>query len=162
MFQITPILADNLSPVIANVVPIVAQNLASKNSEIQDLASNILDVFIEYIGNELQLHTSTTLSNPTNHCSSSRRQPADPAVHQPSHACQHPHQATAGVQAGRPDRLHVPAQAEAGGAARTAVRVGAPGQCQGQQWQRADGGVRSPSAEFVRAYGRESGGEGGR
>jgi len=58
MFQITPILADNLSPVIANVVPIVAQNLASKNCEIQDLASNILDVFIEYIGNELQLHTS--------------------------------------------------------------------------------------------------------
>ncbi len=50
MFQIAPILGDNLVPVIANVVPLVAQNLASKNSEIQDMASNILDVFIEYLG----------------------------------------------------------------------------------------------------------------
>lgn len=55
MFQITPILADNLHPVIANVVPIIAQNLASKNSEIQDLASNILDIFIEFIGNYLYI-----------------------------------------------------------------------------------------------------------
>lgn len=50
MFQITPILRDNLSPVIANVVPIVAQNLASKNGEIAEIASNILDIFIEYLG----------------------------------------------------------------------------------------------------------------
>ena len=50
MFQIAPLLADNLNPVIANLVPIIAQNLASKNSEIQDLASSILDVFIEYLG----------------------------------------------------------------------------------------------------------------
>lgn len=50
MFQITPILGDNLSPVIANVVPIVAQNLASKNSEIANIASHILDIFIEYLG----------------------------------------------------------------------------------------------------------------
>jgi hypothetical protein len=50
MFQIAPILGDNLVPVIANVVPLIAQNLASKNSEIQDMASNILDVFIEYLG----------------------------------------------------------------------------------------------------------------
>ena len=54
MFQITPILGDNLSSVIANVVPLVAQNLASKNSEIQDVASNILDVFIEYLGKNLK------------------------------------------------------------------------------------------------------------
>ena len=53
MFQITPILGDNLASVIANVVPLVAQNLASKNSEIQDMASNILDVFIEYLGKPL-------------------------------------------------------------------------------------------------------------
>lgn len=59
MFQITPILADNLSPVIANVVPIVAQNLASKNREIQDLASNILDIFIEYIGKQEILYETS-------------------------------------------------------------------------------------------------------
>ena len=51
MHQITPILSDNLTSVIANVVPLIAQNLASKNSEIQDMASNILDVMIEYLGN---------------------------------------------------------------------------------------------------------------
>ena len=50
MFQIAPILGDNLNAVIANVVPLLAQNLASKNSEIQDMASNILDVFVEYLG----------------------------------------------------------------------------------------------------------------
>ena len=55
MFQIAPILADNLNPVIANLVPIIAQNLASKNSEIQDLASSILDVFIEYLGGCLMM-----------------------------------------------------------------------------------------------------------
>ena len=51
MLQITPILGDNLSPVIQNVIPLIAQNLASKNNEIQDLASNILDIFVEYLGN---------------------------------------------------------------------------------------------------------------
>ena len=50
MLQITPILGDNLSAVISNVVPLIAQNLASKNNEIQDLASNILDIFVEYLG----------------------------------------------------------------------------------------------------------------
>ena len=50
MLQITPILGDNLSAVISNVVPLIAQNLASKNNEIQDLASNILDTFVEYLG----------------------------------------------------------------------------------------------------------------
>jgi hypothetical protein len=50
MLQITPLLGDNLNPVVANVVPLIAQNLASKNSEIQDIASNTLDVMIEYLG----------------------------------------------------------------------------------------------------------------
>lgn len=50
MCQIAPILGDNLNSVIANVVPLVAQNLASKNSEIQDMAANILDVFVDYLG----------------------------------------------------------------------------------------------------------------
>jgi hypothetical protein len=50
MFQITPILGDNLGLIIGNTVPLIAQNLASKNGEIQDLASEILENFIEYIG----------------------------------------------------------------------------------------------------------------
>lgn len=53
MYQITPILGDDLNPVISNVVPIIAQNLASKNSEITDMASNILDVFVEYLGKKI-------------------------------------------------------------------------------------------------------------
>lgn len=64
MFQITPILGDNLASVIANVVPLIAQNLASKNSEIQDMASNILDVFIEYLG-KLRLDLDVNM-NPVN------------------------------------------------------------------------------------------------
>lgn len=50
MYQITPILGDDLNPIITNVVPIIAQHLASKNGEIQDMASNILDAMIEYLG----------------------------------------------------------------------------------------------------------------
>ncbi len=50
MYQIAPILGDTLNSVVANVVPLLAQNLASKNSEIQDMASSILDVFVEYLG----------------------------------------------------------------------------------------------------------------
>jgi hypothetical protein len=50
MCQIVPILGENLNSVISNVIPLVAQNLASKNSEIQDMAENILDVFVDYLG----------------------------------------------------------------------------------------------------------------
>lgn len=50
MYQITPILGDDLNPIIANTVPLIAQNLASKNNEIQDMASNVLDVMVEYLG----------------------------------------------------------------------------------------------------------------
>jgi hypothetical protein len=39
-----------MNAVISNVVPLVAQNLASKNSEIQDMALSVLDVFVEYLG----------------------------------------------------------------------------------------------------------------
>jgi len=39
-----------MNAVISNVVPFVAQNLASKNSEIQDMALSVLDVFVEYLG----------------------------------------------------------------------------------------------------------------
>lgn len=62
MFQITPILADNLNSVIANVVPLVAQNLASKNSEIQDMASSILDVFIEYVDGGVLIQPFTNVA----------------------------------------------------------------------------------------------------
>ena len=50
MYLITPLLCDDLNPVMVNVIPLIAQNLASKNSEIQDMASNILDVIVEYLG----------------------------------------------------------------------------------------------------------------
>lgn len=50
MCQITPILYDELNPVLPSTVPIIAQHLASKNSEIQDMASNVLDVMVEYLG----------------------------------------------------------------------------------------------------------------
>lgn len=50
MCQITPIMRDDLNPVLANTVPLIAQHLASKNSEIQDMASNVLDVMVEYLG----------------------------------------------------------------------------------------------------------------
>ena len=55
MLQITSILGDNVSAVISNVVPLIAQNLASKNNEMQDLASNILDIFVEYLGRSSSL-----------------------------------------------------------------------------------------------------------
>jgi hypothetical protein len=54
MYQITPILRDDLNPIIANTIPLIAHHLASKNSEIQDMASNILDVMIEYLGNKIE------------------------------------------------------------------------------------------------------------
>lgn len=50
MYQITPILGDDLSPILNSTVPLIAQHLASKNSEIQDMASNVLDVMVEYLG----------------------------------------------------------------------------------------------------------------
>ncbi|CAF0703596.1 unnamed protein product [Brachionus calyciflorus] len=49
MYLITPLLGDDLNPVMVNVIPLISQNLASKNSEIQDMASNILDVLVEYL-----------------------------------------------------------------------------------------------------------------
>lgn len=50
LYQIVPILGDGLNPVLPNTVPLIAHNLASKNSEIQDMASNVLDVMVEYLG----------------------------------------------------------------------------------------------------------------
>ncbi len=57
MHQLVPILGDALSTVINSALPIVAQNIASKNREISQLASDIIDTAIEYIGkNNLQLN----------------------------------------------------------------------------------------------------------
>lgn len=62
MCQIAPILGDNLNAVIANVVPLVAQNLASKNSEIQDMAANILDVFVDYLDGGVLVQPFTNIA----------------------------------------------------------------------------------------------------
>jgi len=50
MHQLVPILGDTLSSVINSALPIIAQNIASKNREISQLASDIIDAAIEYIG----------------------------------------------------------------------------------------------------------------
>jgi hypothetical protein len=50
MHQMVPILADSLSGVINSALPIIAQSIASKNREISQLASDIIDATIEYIG----------------------------------------------------------------------------------------------------------------
>lgn len=50
MHQLVPILGDALSPVINSALPLVAQNIASNNREIAQLASDIIDAAIEYIG----------------------------------------------------------------------------------------------------------------
>ena len=50
MHQLVPILADSLSTVINSTLPIIAQSIASKNREISQLASDVIDAAIEYIG----------------------------------------------------------------------------------------------------------------
>lgn len=50
MHQLVPILGDALSSVVNSSLPLVAQNIASKNREISQLASDIIDTTIEYIG----------------------------------------------------------------------------------------------------------------
>jgi len=50
MHQLVPILGDTLSSVINSALPIIAQNIASKNREISQVASDIIDTAIEYIG----------------------------------------------------------------------------------------------------------------
>ena len=50
MHQLVPILGDALSSVINSALPIIAQNIASKNRDISQLASDIIDTATEYIG----------------------------------------------------------------------------------------------------------------
>jgi len=50
MHQLVPILADALSCVMNTVLPIIAHNIASRNREISQIALDIIDAAIEYIG----------------------------------------------------------------------------------------------------------------
>ena len=50
MHQLVPILADALSGVMNSTLPIIAQSIASNNREISQVASDIIDASIEYIG----------------------------------------------------------------------------------------------------------------
>lgn len=52
MHQLVPILGDALSSVINSTLPIIAQSIASNNRDICQLASDIIDATIEYIGKE--------------------------------------------------------------------------------------------------------------
>jgi len=52
MHQLVPILGDALSSVINSTLPVIAQSIASKNREISQLASDIIDATLEYIGKQ--------------------------------------------------------------------------------------------------------------
>ena len=52
MHQMIPILGDALSAVINSALPIIAHSIASKNREISQVASDIIDTAIEYIGKQ--------------------------------------------------------------------------------------------------------------
>ncbi|CAF0741521.1 unnamed protein product [Adineta steineri] len=66
MHQLVPILADALSAVINSTLPIIAQNIASKNREISQLASDIIDATIEYIDSGYLIQPLCTLSQNSN------------------------------------------------------------------------------------------------
>jgi hypothetical protein len=52
MHQLVPILGDALSSVINSTLPVIAQSIASKNREISQLALDIIDATLEYIGKQ--------------------------------------------------------------------------------------------------------------
>ncbi|CAF0770441.1 unnamed protein product [Didymodactylos carnosus] len=66
MHQMVPILGDSLSNVINSTLPIIAQNIASKNNEISQLASDIIDAAIEYIDSGVLLQPLCALSQTSN------------------------------------------------------------------------------------------------
>lgn len=61
MNVLIPPLKDYLSPVIALTITTVASNLSSKNKEIYDAASVILDALMEVTGKILHVDTHYTL-----------------------------------------------------------------------------------------------------
>ena len=66
MHQLVPIIGDALSSVINSSLPIIAQNIASKNREISQLASDIIDAAIEYIDSGFLLQPLCTLIQNSN------------------------------------------------------------------------------------------------
>ncbi|CAF4112391.1 unnamed protein product [Rotaria magnacalcarata] len=66
MHQLIPILADALSSVMNSSLPIIAQSIASKNRDISQLASDIIDTAIEYIDSGCLLQPICTLSQNSN------------------------------------------------------------------------------------------------
>lgn len=66
MHQLVPILGDALSSVMNTVLPIIAHNIASRNREISQLASDIIDAAIEYIDSSCLLQPLCTLSQNSN------------------------------------------------------------------------------------------------
>ncbi|CAF0803502.1 unnamed protein product, partial [Didymodactylos carnosus] len=66
MHQIVPILGDALNGIINSTLPIIAQNIASKNHEISQLASDIIDAAIEYIDSGVLLQPLCALSQNSN------------------------------------------------------------------------------------------------
>ncbi|CAF4120307.1 unnamed protein product, partial [Rotaria sp. Silwood2] len=66
MHQVIPILRDALSSVINSALPLVAQNIASKNREISQLASDIIDTAIDYIDCGVLIQPLCTLSQNSN------------------------------------------------------------------------------------------------
>ncbi|CAF4713645.1 unnamed protein product, partial [Rotaria sp. Silwood1] len=66
MHQLIPILGDALANVINSALPIIAQNIASKNRDISQLASDIIDTAIEYIDSGCLLQPLCTLSQNSN------------------------------------------------------------------------------------------------
>ncbi|CAF3644622.1 unnamed protein product [Adineta steineri] len=66
MHQLVPILGDSLSSVINSTLPVVAQNIASNNREISQIASDIIDTTIEYIDCGVLLQPLCILSQNSN------------------------------------------------------------------------------------------------
>ncbi|CAF4151263.1 unnamed protein product [Rotaria sp. Silwood2] len=66
MHQLIPILGDALASVFNSALPIIAQNIASKNRDISQLASDIIDTAIEYIDSGCLLQPLCTLSQNSN------------------------------------------------------------------------------------------------
>ncbi|CAF1150733.1 unnamed protein product [Rotaria sordida] len=66
MHQVIPILGDALSSVVNSALPLIAHNIASKNREISQLASDIIDTAIEYIDCGVLIQPLCTLSQNSN------------------------------------------------------------------------------------------------
>ncbi|UJR15557.1 hypothetical protein I4U23_002496 [Adineta vaga] len=66
MHQLVPILGDALASVINSTLPIIAQSIASKNRDISQCASDIIDTAIEYIDCGVLIQPLCTLCQNSN------------------------------------------------------------------------------------------------